>query len=338
MTEERYKEQIAALSILSGIDIQVLSPARLYQHCTSRHELCQKELCQSAAQNAAYYAKELNQSCIYLCPARLCRMVTPGTKPVRGSIFSGPFVTEGSENHTELPLLRVSLEKIYALSEIQFVLAGNPENTFFSKEKEELQDAIKNKEGESISRIYHQTTQKIFQECGMDLYKIKFYCCRFAMILWDTSSAYRKNTLCLDTLLRAESTDAIEQEMKNLTTNLAHAVLGQSVARQNIAIDEAVMYVQKNYAKKISQQDVAKAVFLSPSYFSHLFQKVKGIRFMDFVNRTRIERAKEMLQSPVTKPETVYLQVGYQSRSYFIKTFKKITGMSPERYRKQYTK
>ena len=183
MTEETYIKQIKALSLLSNINIQLISPALLYCSCAGQRDVCQKELCQSSAQNATYYARELNQSCIYLCPAGLLRMVTPSLKTVRDSIFSGPFLMDGNENHAEFPPRQISPEQISALSELLFVLSERTESDFFSREKKELFAAVKSKDREDIFRICQNTLQKIIKESKTDLYKIRFYCCRFALML-----------------------------------------------------------------------------------------------------------------------------------------------------------
>ena len=80
--------------------------------------------------------------------------------------------------------------------------------------------------------------------------------------------------------------------------------------------------------------DAAKAVSLSPSYFSRLFRAASGLSPYEYLLGVRLEKAKEMLletQAPVSE---VAYRTGFGSDANFIAFFRKETGLSPLKFRR----
>jgi AraC-like DNA-binding protein len=74
-------------------------------------------------------------------------------------------------------------------------------------------------------------------------------------------------------------------------------------------------------------------VNISANYLSEKFKQVTGENFVDYVSRTRIEKAKALLQDRQRRVTDVAFAVGFQSLSQFNRAFKKITGKSPTQFR-----
>lgn len=72
---------------------------------------------------------------------------------------------------------------------------------------------------------------------------------------------------------------------------------------------------------------------MSANYFSEKFKQATGIRFVEFVARSRVEKARNLLQNPKFRISEVAFDVGFHSLSQFNRAFKKITGQSPREYR-----
>ncbi|NLK27345.1 MAG: response regulator [Clostridiales bacterium] len=94
----------------------------------------------------------------------------------------------------------------------------------------------------------------------------------------------------------------------------------------------AIDYIDKHYSEFINTEVVAEAVALSSNYFSHLFKKCMGESFTDYLNRKRIEKAKELLHQNTYKIYEVADMVGYKDYKYFSIVFKKLVGVSPIKY------
>lgn len=101
-------------------------------------------------------------------------------------------------------------------------------------------------------------------------------------------------------------------------------------------VSKAIQYVKQHYADNIHLQSVADYVGLSAGYLSNLFKRELHISFIDYLNRYRIERAKELLAETNMKTYDVAAEVGFSPEyTYFSKVFKKVTGINPNEYRRQ---
>lgn len=98
-------------------------------------------------------------------------------------------------------------------------------------------------------------------------------------------------------------------------------------------IKNAINYINKNYKKNITLDEVANHVHLNPAYFSTLFKKELKISFKNYLNKIRIEESKISLKKPDKSILEIALEVGYEDQSYFTKVFKNITGITPKEYR-----
>lgn len=98
-------------------------------------------------------------------------------------------------------------------------------------------------------------------------------------------------------------------------------------------IRKAVDYIRRNYAGKITLEEVAAYVFLSPSYFSKVFKDEMGCNFNHYLNHIRIEKSKQLLLSDSIRLVDVSGVVGFEDQSYFTKVFKKLTGITPGKFR-----
>jgi two-component system response regulator YesN len=100
-------------------------------------------------------------------------------------------------------------------------------------------------------------------------------------------------------------------------------------------IGEIEQYVAEHLEKPLQLRDVAKQFGFSPNYLGYVFKEATRESFGDFVTRTRMERAKELLHDPKIKIYEAANQVGYQNLTLFSRHFKLTFGLAPVDYRKQ---
>lgn len=98
-------------------------------------------------------------------------------------------------------------------------------------------------------------------------------------------------------------------------------------------IKKTIDYIHEHYAEPIQLQDVARYVNLSESYLSYLFTKEKGESFSRYLQRVRVNKAKELLRNGKSQWFQVGESVGFESPKYFAKVFKKFTGLTPVQYK-----
>jgi AraC-like DNA-binding protein len=102
-------------------------------------------------------------------------------------------------------------------------------------------------------------------------------------------------------------------------------------------IQTAVEYINCHITEDIKIDHICAACYLSKYHFCRLFKKKIGLTVMDYILKTRIAMAKELLCEADMSVTEISESCGFSSISYFSRTFKNETGMSPLKYKKRET-
>ena len=106
--------------------------------------------------------------------------------------------------------------------------------------------------------------------------------------------------------------------------------------RPKSMIDQVKQYMDEHFQENISREDLSRQVFLNPDYLSRLFKKETGVSISGYLMQKRIGLAKELLAGTRMPISVIAAQVGYDNFAYFTKVFKEKTGMSPNKFRKNW--
>lgn len=123
--------------------------------------------------------------------------------------------------------------------------------------------------------------------------------------------------------------EASEQKQPNETASMIQET---SLMPQNVRI--SVDYINKNFNRDLSIQEVADVVKLNVDYFSSRFKKAVGTTPQQFITQKRIDEAKHLLRHTGFSIKEVSKMVGYPNHSYFAATFKRVVGLSPSDYKR----
>jgi two-component system, response regulator YesN len=127
----------------------------------------------------------------------------------------------------------------------------------------------------------------------------------------------------------AESITTLEHAMNNLIDTL---MTRTSVKNQNNAeqtVHWAVTYINNNYDKEVTLEQIANELFISPGYLCRIFKKHVGKRYASYVTDIRMKKAKELLCSGKFTVTEVAYKVGFNDASYFSSVFKKHYAQPP---------
>jgi two-component system response regulator YesN len=113
---------------------------------------------------------------------------------------------------------------------------------------------------------------------------------------------------------------------------LYHTILPDQTYANSILVKKTIDYIAHYYAEKVSLEEIAKKLKVTPEYISHLFTKNVGISFSDYLKKYRINMAKKIMQTSNFKMYQIGEKIGYKDPKYFNKVFKEVTGMSPKEY------
>jgi len=97
---------------------------------------------------------------------------------------------------------------------------------------------------------------------------------------------------------------------------------------------EAAAYIEERYADAdLSLASLCKDLYISTSYFSHIFKKHADRTFVEYLTELRVRKAQELLRTSSMKTYEVAGEVGYRDAHYFSLIFRKATGTTPSAYR-----
>jgi len=95
-------------------------------------------------------------------------------------------------------------------------------------------------------------------------------------------------------------------------------------------------YVESNYNKDLYLEKIADEMGVSIKYISKVFKCKTGMNLTDYISQIRVEKVKELLRNTDMSIGDISKKVGIFSRATFVRTFKKIEGITPSEYREMY--
>ena len=101
------------------------------------------------------------------------------------------------------------------------------------------------------------------------------------------------------------------------------------------SIKLSIDYIQSNFERRLTLEELAQVACLSPTYFSHVFKKLNGVSPWKYINIKRVERAIEILRTENVSKLEIAERCGFSSSSNFYKIFCAITGKTPSDYAKE---
>ncbi|VBB05736.1 Hypothetical protein LUCI_0947 [Lucifera butyrica] len=100
----------------------------------------------------------------------------------------------------------------------------------------------------------------------------------------------------------------------------------------SLLVRKTVNYIKNNYNGRISLEELAEKLNVTPEYISHLFTKEIGQSFSSYVKEYRIKLAEKLIMEGSLKLYEIGERVGYKDPKYFNKMFKEVTGICPKKY------
>lgn len=148
-------------------------------------------------------------------------------------------------------------------------------------------------------------------------------------ILWEAHEEYEKQgtgyklvskALLLKLLVLVGR--AFSDEIKGTETE---SILG----KYKKAMLKAAEYIEENYSKALTLDEISSKAGYSKSHFCYLFKAVMGKTYVEYLNEVRVSAAKRLLTETEMSISEICYEVGYNSCANFNKNFKLITGVTP---------
>jgi AraC-like DNA-binding protein len=109
------------------------------------------------------------------------------------------------------------------------------------------------------------------------------------------------------------------------------------ITEKDNSINEIITYLLSNYDKKLQLTDLTYKFNINRTSLNEDFKKATGYTVMNYLLNLRIHLAMSMLKDTALQVSEIMYRVGFANISHFVRSFKKITGLSPMEYRRLHT-
>ncbi len=133
---------------------------------------------------------------------------------------------------------------------------------------------------------------------------------------------------------------SIEEQYKNMlqmVRNVQVQLASKHKTKRTLLL-KALDYIEENYNQGITVSDIADNLYVSGVYLSQIFNNELHMSVIQYLIRFRIARAKILLEETDELIYSIAEKVGFRDARHFSKTFKRIVGVTPVEYRRNYMK
>lgn len=131
----------------------------------------------------------------------------------------------------------------------------------------------------------------------------------------------------------ATSEKGLDQLYEKMIREYCLLVKTKSTKQYSHSVRQTLYFIEFNLDSKINLSELAEKYEVSAPYLSSLFKKEVGTTIVKYVNKLRIDRAINLLNTSSLSIQDIAIYVGIYDHNYFTKVFKKEVGVAPSDYR-----
>ena len=256
-------------------------------------------------------------------------------------------ISLSKEQEVSLEQKKILLQQQSRISEyIQYIKENKDQpmqvTSYPLKKEQELIQYISKGQKAEAQRLLNEILGYVFFASGQDFSVIKLRTLELLVLLSraainggaDVEEIFGLNYKYINLLDNFKTIEELTFWLSKIMFRFTDLVFDLKEAKHADLIHKALRYIQSNYQGKITLEEVATLVNLSPSYFSKVFKEGMNCSFTSYLNRYRIDQSKLLLKTTAIPLSEIGALVGFEDQSYFTKIFKKNTGMLPGKYRR----
>jgi two-component system, response regulator YesN len=209
------------------------------------------------------------------------------------------------------------------------------------EKEQELMELIETGDKAGSQRVLNEILGQIFFSSGGSFEVIRARVLELVVLLSraaikggaDAQQIFGLNYTYLGRINTFKNIEELTYWLAGIMARFTDQVFNLTDVKHVDVIYRAVDYIRKNYEKRVTLEETASLVYLSPAYFSRVFKEEIGETFNYYVNKIRIEAAKKLLLNEQVALVDISAMIGFEGQSYFSKVFKKMTGVTPGKFR-----
>lgn len=208
-------------------------------------------------------------------------------------------------------------------------------------DQEHIRNFLSNGAKEEIDRFIDQ----LLQSAGKEAVSPTMFCRYLTMTVYFAAVKYLDSIGCRadgfwSLELRPNENVSTPEEARQYMNQVIRQTIelrdNESKKQQRDMLSQAIRFIDGHYQEEsISLDRMARTVNISPNYFSAIFSQEVGQTFIEYLTGKRIDAAKRMLRQTNKRSSEIANAVGYRDPHYFSFVFKKVSGYTPNEYRRR---
>ncbi|MBO5032513.1 MAG: response regulator [Lachnospiraceae bacterium] len=197
-----------------------------------------------------------------------------------------------------------------------------------------IEAAIKMKQPEQLSMHVHTLLEQYADIPNLSHIYIRYVCTTLLKML--ISAIPTQSDECLQNAAKEIYSFRHFSDIVKLIESYLSLVVKAFEQEQNApnyAVYQVQQYIRMHYQEDLTLNTLADLVYLNPNYLSNVFAQITGCTLNKYIKQIRMEKAQELLLNTNMKVTDISQAVGYPNTSYFCKSFQKLFGTTPERFR-----
>ena len=107
-------------------------------------------------------------------------------------------------------------------------------------------------------------------------------------------------------------------------------------SKKRLELEKVRAFLDEHFADKITLDALSEQVFINKYYLTRIFKETYGSTISHYVLTKRITRAKQLIRFSGMTMDEIAAAVGMNDANYFSRAFRKVEGISPTEYQKQW--
>lgn len=207
------------------------------------------------------------------------------------------------------------------------------EEAFLSAVRQGDRDRANKLLNELLGYIFF-STGGVFSKIKTMIYDLLVLLCRCAMHAGvDQEKTMESTNRYYLEIHQIQDFDLLCQWITRVVNTTMDSIFDFGDVRHAGIIHQSVQYIHANYAHHLSLEQMARQVYLSPTYFGRIFKQGTGESFSSYLARVRIQHSQELLRYDAIRLTDIAQLVGFEDQSYFTRVFKRLVGTTPRHYR-----
>jgi len=251
-------------------------------------------------------------------------------------------ITVAVSTHSPTVITPQSNTDSFTLAQIIKDYTINPQTENYPVESEQqLQEYIRTGNKKAAQKLLNELLLWLYTNTNNDLMKIKPRIHELLVLMnraaidggADIDEIFHLCCRCEQEMDSIQSIDDMDRWFCIILNQFIGFVFDFDEIKHKSIILKITNYIKEHLTERISLEQAAAQVYLSKSYFCRIIKHELGCTFTEYVNRLRVDRSKILLYKSELSIAEISTAVGFKDQSYFTRIFKRLTDMSPKKYR-----